>query len=295
MPARPLSPAPSSRPPIANFACALLLLLAFSQRAPAAAKFHAIEASLHQSEDGPPAEPGTVFVPGEVVFFSCRLDGYQVSPDKKVLIRYEFSAVDPAGIPIIEPVSGKVQAELALEDKEWKPKVRQTVLVPPLAESGVYKVRFSATDELGKGVADAEARFEVRGHPVAPSDTLVIRNFRFYRSEDDSAPALTLAAFRPGDTVWARFDITGYKFGAGNHRQVAYTVTVTAPDGRVMLAPREPSLDEGASFYPMKYAPCVISINLQPNIRPAEYTIAIAAEDRVGHQAAEAKQAFRVE
>lgn len=275
---------------------ALLALLLLAPGAAAAAKqFRVVEARLHVMEDGPPIEPGVTFVPGESIFFSCRLDGYQVSADKKVLIRYEFSAADPEGVPIIEPVKGKVQAELALEDKDWKPKIREAVLAPPLAESGIYKVRFRATDELGKETASAEASFEVRGHAVAPSDTLTIRNFRFYRSEDDSAPPLSIPAYRPGDTVWARFDITGYKFGDGNRRDVAYTVTVTAPDGRVMLAPREPSLDQGSSFYPMKYAPCTISINLQPDLRPAAYTILIAAEDRIGHQTHQASQTFRVE
>jgi hypothetical protein len=257
--------------------------------------FHAIEASLHQREDGTPIEPGTVFVPGEVIFFSCRLDGYQVSKEKKIAIQYEFSAVDPGGVPVMEPVTGKVEAELALEDKEWKPKIRQTVLVPPLAESGIYKVRFSAKDELSGAATSVEAPFEVRGHAVEPGGALVVRNFRFYRTEDDSTPPLAIAAYRPGDVVWARFDITGHKLGKGNQRDVAYTVTVTAPDGRVMLAPREPSVDRGSSFYPLKYAPSVISINLQPNIRPQEYTIRIAAEDRIGAQTCEAKQAFRVE
>ncbi len=258
-------------------------------------QFGAVEAALRQREDGPPIEAGTVFVPGEVIFFSCRLDGYKVSKEKKIAITYEFSAIDPGGVPVMETVTGKVEAELALEDKEWKPKVRQTVLVPPLAESGIYKVHFSARDELSGSVTSAEAPFEVHGHAVEPSGTLVIRNFRFYRSEDDSTPPLSIAAYRPGDVVWARFDITGYKLGKGNQRDVAYTVTVTAPDGSVKLAPSEPTVDRGSSFYPMKYAPSVMSINLQPNIRPQEYTIRVAAEDRIGGQTCEAKHAFRVE
>lgn len=254
-----------------------------------------IEAGLRQREDGPPIEAGTVFVPGEVIFFSCRLDGYQASKEKKIAIDYQFSAVDPGGVPVMEPVTGKVEAELALEDKEWKPKIRQTVLVPPLAESGIYKVRFSAKDALSGEATSTEAPFEVHGHAVQPSDTLVIRNFRFYRSEDDSTPPLTIAAYRPGDAVWARFDITGYKLGKGNQRDVAYTVTVTGPDGSVKLEPSEPTVDQGSSFYPMKYAPSVMSINLQPNIRAQEYTIRVAAEDRIGAQTCEWKQAFRVE
>jgi len=252
------------------------------------------EAGVHQTEDGPLAPPGTTFVPGEVIFYSCRMDGFQVSRVKKVAIQYELSAVDPGGIALIEPVKGKIEAELQPEDKEWKPKIRQTVLVPPLAESGIYKIRVSAKDELSGTASVVETTFEVHGHAVAPSDTLVVRNFQFYRAEDDASP-LKIAAYRPGDAVWARFDITGYKLGEGNRRELAYTVTVTAPDGSVMLAPREPSVDKGASFYPMKYAPCAISLNLQPDIGRAEYTIAIHAQDRIGNQTTDWKQTFKVE
>jgi hypothetical protein len=45
----------------------------------------------------------------------------------------------------------------------------------------------------------------------------------------------------------------------------------------------------------MKYVPCGISLNLQPNIHPDEYTIAIAVQDRIGNQTYESKQTFRVE
>jgi hypothetical protein len=270
-----------------------ILTAVLSAAAPPKA-FKIIDAGIHQTEDGPLIEKGTTFVPGEVIFFSCRLDGYQVSTTQKVAIQYQFSAVDPAGLPVVEPASGKIDTELALEDKEWKPKIRQTVLVPPLAEPGIYKMRFSAKDELSGAVVSTEAAFEVNGHAVEPSDTLVIRNFRFYRKEDDPEP-LKLAAYRPGDTIWARFDITGFRLGTGNLRDVAYVLSVSGPGGRVLLAPREPTVDKGLSFYPMKYVPCVISLTLQPNIRAEEYTIAITAQDRIGTQTYESKQTFRVE
>ena len=260
----------------------------------AAPSFKVIEAGIHQTEDGPLMAPGATLVPGEVIFFSCRLDGFRQSPARKVAIDYQVTAVDPSGIPFLEPVSGKFDAELAPEDKEWKPKIRQTVLVPPLADSGVYKIRVSAKDTLSGEVASIEAPFEVRGRTVEPSAALVVRNFQFHRREDDSEP-LKIAAYRPGDVVWARFDITGYKFGPGNERNVSYTVTVTGEGGRILLAPREPSVDQGASFYPVRYVPCVISLNLQSNIRPGEYTILIKTEDRIGNQTGEGKQTFRVE
>jgi hypothetical protein len=270
-----------------------ILTLALSAAAPPKS-FKIVDAGIHQTEDGPLVEKGAAFGPGEVIFFSCRLDGYQSSAAHKVAIQYEFSAVDPAGVPVVEPVKGKIDTELALEDKEWKPKIRQSVLVPPLAESGIYKMRFSAKDELSGAVASTEAAFEVHGHAVEPSATLVVRNFRFYRTEDAAEP-LKLAAYRPGDTIWARFDITGYQLGAGNQRDVAYILSVSGPGGRVLLAPREPTVDKGSSFYPMRYVPCVISLNLQPNIRPDEYTITVTALDRIGNQTYELKQTFRVE
>ena len=165
----------------------------------------------------------------------------------------------------------------------------------PRWQNPAYKILFSAKDELSGATALAEIAFEVRGHAVERSDSLVVRNFRFYRSGDDDAAPLKLAAYRPGDTVWARFDIIGYKLQANNQRDVAYTLAVSGPGGRVLLAPRQPTVDKGSSFYPMKYLPCVISLTLQPDIRPQEYTITIVAEDRIGNQTHESKQTFRVE
>ena len=259
-----------------------------------AAPLKVIDAGIHQTEDGALIAAGQTFTPGEVIFFSCRLDGFQVSKDKKVAIQYQVTALDPKGVPIIEPAPGKVDVELAPQDKGWKPKIRQSVLVPPLADSGVYKVRISAKDTLDGSETSFEATFEVHGHAVEPSETLVVQNFHFYRTENDSQP-LAVAAYRQGDTVWARFDITGYKFGTGNKRDVAYTVSIVAEDGKVLLAPGQPNADQGASFYPMRYVPCVISLNVQKNTKPGEYTIVIEAEDRIGGQSSEWKQAFRVE
>ena len=71
----------------------------------------------------------------------------------------------------------------------------------------------------------------------------MVRNFRFLRTEEDAEP-LKIASYRPGDTVWARFDITGYKMGPGNQRDVAYTLTVTRADGKLFLPPGEPTVDK---------------------------------------------------
>ncbi len=277
---------------------AWLLLAVFcriERRHASPTRFQIANAGIHQTEDGALAGTNPVFVPGETIFFSCRLADYQVSPERKIAIQWEFSAVDASGVPIVEPSSGTIRTELALEDKEWKPKIRQTVLIPPMAESGRYKLKFSAKDELGGVVASIEEPFTVRGHPAETSAALEVRNFRFYRTEEESARPLAIAAYRPGDTVWARFDITGYKLGPDNLRDVAYTVSVTGPGGRVLLPPSEPTVDKTKSFYLVKYVPCVIGFNLQKNLHPDEYTILIKAEDRLGNQTYDGSFTFRVE
>ncbi len=258
--------------------------------------FAIAQAGIHQIEDGPPVPPGATFVPGEVVFFSCVLDGFKVAagPAKKVSITYKVLASDPKDVPIIEQVDGKIDVELNPEDKGWRPKIRQAILIPPLAGSGAFKVRVVARDELAGAAATKEIGFDVRGHQVEPSDTLVVRNFRFYRGEDDQQP-LKVVVYRPGDTVWARFDITGYKLGSGNLVDVAYTIAVSGPGDRVLFKQAEPSVEKKSSFYPMQYVPCQINLSLQPNIRPEQYSIIVSAQDRFANQTYEMKQDFRVE
>src|SRR5208283_6046679 len=93
---------------------------------------------------------------------------------------------DPHGVRIVEPIAAEIEETLAAEDKNWKPPVRQEIVVPPLADSGTYKIAISVTDVIGNNTTAAkEVPFEVRGRRVDPSDSLVVRNIRFYRGEDD--------------------------------------------------------------------------------------------------------------
>ena len=257
-------------------------------------QFIIVRAAIHQTEDGPVVPSGSSFVPGESLFFSAALDGYRVSLAKRVHITWQVQAVDANGVPIMETGSGKIESPVEEEDKEWMPIIRQTVLVPPFAPSGSYKIRVTAKDELSGASAMKEVDFVVRGHQVEPSDTLVVRNFRYYRSEEDTRP-LQIAAYRPGDTVWARFDITGYKLSSGNQLHVSYSVAVSGPGGRVLFSQPEPTVEKVASFYPQQYVPCLINLSLQPNIRPEEYAITVTVKDHIGNQEGQVREVFRVE
>jgi len=273
--------------------CAIVWLALAVDCSRAAEPLAIVNAVIRQTEDGAPLPPGFTYTPGEILFFSFQVAGY-TAKDDKVHLSYEINAVDPKGVRIMEPIKGVVDATLAPQDKEWKPKVHPEIPLPPLAGSGTYKIAVRLTDDIGKADASKEVPFAVRGHEVEASDTLVVRNFHFFRTEDDPNP-LANPVFRRGDTVWAKFDITGYKFGEGNMVEVAYGIAVLNAEGKVLFAQDQAAVEQGGSFYPKRYVPGQMSITTQSNMRPGEYFIVVKVDDRVGGQKNESKEKFTVE
>jgi hypothetical protein len=158
----------------------------------------------------------------------------------------------------------------------------------------VYKITVTITDEVAHSSATREIPFEVRGHRVEPSDRLIVRNFHFYRSDQDEE-ALKTAAYRPGDSVWARFDIIGFKYGEGNSVNVSYDVAVTAPSGKVIYTQPDAAVEKTQSFYAKRYVPGDMSLQTKPDTRPGTYGVVITVHDRVGNQTYEARQNFTIE
>lgn len=269
------------------------LIFAVGMAAAAPAPLAVVNAVIQETEGGAALPADFAHVPGETLFFTFQVQGYQPAGER-VRLRYRIEAADPKGVAIMEPVEAPVEAELSPEDKEWKPRVRREIVVPPLAPSGTYHIRVNVTDEVAKTSATKDVPFEVRGRDVPPSDTVVVRNFRFFRSEDDREP-LTKAAYRPGDSVFARFDITGYKYGEGNRVDVAYDVAVLNAEGKVLWEQKDAAVEQSQSFYPKRYVPGMMSLNLQKNIRPGEYALRVTVRDAVGNQSCEATEKFTVE
>ncbi len=271
-----------------------LLLFGCAVAAVAAAPLAVINAIVAQTDGGSPLPAGFEHVPGETSFFSFQVDGYRATPQNRIQLHYRIDVLDPAGIPVIKPVERALEAELAPQDKEWKPKARQEISLPPLVPSGTYKIAVTVTDEVAKTTASRDVSFVVRGRNVPPSDTLVLRNFAFFRSEEATQP-LSKAVYRPGDAVWARFDITGYKFGPANRVDVAYGIAVLNAEGKQLWANPEAAAERSESFYPKPYVPGSMSLSLQPNIRPGEYAIVVTVTDAVGGQTYEEKHTFAIE
>ncbi len=275
--------------------CAFAILVAFAPLSAQKGKqIVVVGPALHAYEGGPPVSASYEFRPGDTVYVSFRLSGYQATERETIRISYKIDAVDASKTPIAAAETGKVEAELAPQDKDWTPKVWHGVLVPVAADSGEYRFNVQVKDEVGAKTATADVPFQVRGRYVEPGENLTLRNFRFLRSEQDVS-GLTVGAYKPGDTVWARFDITGYRFGKGNRFEVEYGLSVERSGGKVLY--EEPLAAEfvGDSFYPRRHIGGAFSLNLTSDLAPGEYAVLLKVRDRVGDQQYESRMTFLVE
>ncbi len=237
---------------------------------------------------------GSSFLPGETIFYSFQIAGYGESPVKKIRLSYRIEATDPRGVRIMEPIESIFDATLHDEDKQWQPKLRASLPLPPVAPSGTYKISTLVTDDISHLTAASETTVQVSGHDVPPSPELTIRNFTFHRTEEDAHP-LPAAVFRPGDTLFARFDIAGFRYAEHNTIGVTYDVAVLNGTGKKIYSQEHAAEDKSYSYYPKPYVPGAMSLNLQPDMRPGDYTILVTVHDEVGRQTFEARQPFQLE
>jgi hypothetical protein len=259
-----------------------------------------VHSAFARSEDGPPEASDEDFVPGETVYFVCQAEGFRKvdKPDdygkQNVSLKFQIEVRDRKGA-LLKPVQeGKVETTVTQEDKDWMPKLHDTIVVPPLPDTGEYVVLIKLSDELASAKTEKSAVFHVKGRDVAPSDTLVVRNFRFLRGEDDEKP-LPVAAYRPGDSVWARFDMTGYKLGDKNQVDIEYGLTVLGGDGAVVYTEPQAANQKTQTYYPQRYQPGVLNLNLAKDQPLGKYTIVLAVQDNLGRQMHETRETFSVE
>jgi len=245
-------------------------------------------------DGGTPDPPGFEHVAGEALWVQCRVTGYTKTENEQVDLKYSVQAFDPAGIPLDEIYQNELKAEAGPQDKDWQPKIATSIAIPPLAGPGEYKIVFKVEDTVAKTNTELAFPFKVRSRKVDPSDTLTVRNFQFFRDEEGTQP-VEKPVYRPGDGVWAKFDIIGYKFGPQNKVDVSYVTSVIAPGGKVLWTQPEPAAERSDSFYPKRYVPAAMGITLTKTIRPGEYTIAVKVTDAVGKQNFEAAFPFTIE
>jgi hypothetical protein len=251
--------------------------------------------AVHQFEDGPEMAPTHEFLPGETVYITCRISGFQppTKEDEHVKLEWSLAAADPAGVPFDKPKSGHIDAQVLPQDKNWVPKFVESVSIPPFAASGEYKLTVKVLENTTGNEATGELKIPVRGRDVEPSATLVARNFHFYHGEQDRAP-MREAVYHSGEMLWARFDITGFKLGPGNHFDVEYGLAVEREGKQVFAQPAAAS-ESKESFYPQRYVPGALSLSVDPAVPKGPYMLVVIIHDKVADLNYEVKEAFRVE
>src|SRR5258707_13560497 len=121
-----------SRNSKASFLAALCLALApASNTAPAQKKLAIVRPAFSQSEDGEVVSSKYQFLGGEVLYFSCQVEGYTKTEKDEIHLTFQIEAKDASGVLLQAATIGKVEANLSPEDKNWLPKLRATVLIPP--------------------------------------------------------------------------------------------------------------------------------------------------------------------
>jgi hypothetical protein len=247
------------------------------------------------NQDGGAVNPASfAYGPGETIFFSCRVRNYQKTPEEKIHLTWSIQTLDPKGVPLVEPVKNEIVEEVAPQDKDWMPRLATEIAIPPLIGSGTYQIVVAVNDLVAKTQAELKASFEVRSRSVKPSETLTVENVQFFRTEEDTHP-LEKAAYRPGDAVWTRFDITGFRYGPSNKIDVNYVVSILDASGKVLWSQPEPTPAQSESFYPKLWIPASMSVTTQKNTTAGEYGIAILVKDAIGNQTFETKAPFSIE
>lgn len=259
-----------------------------------------VEAVVSQYEDGPPPGPSYRHYPGETIYLAFRIQGYkrEEKQDERSFVKLSWRVElrDGSNRLVVEPGSGKVDGELAEQDKEWKPKQHWQALLPPLMPSGVYKLAITLTDEFARRETSRTLTVPVDGYDVEPSPELTVRNIRYYRSEPNGqTPPLEQAIYRRGDVLWALFDITGYRFGPNHRFEVTYGIEVLRADGSRVFQQEEAARLAEANFYPKRAVPGTFSLTVSPEVAKGTYTVVLRVRDVTGNQYHESRSSFVVE
>jgi len=278
----------------------LSLLLLGSFLLEGAEKLEIEKFALRQFEDGPALAPSHEFLPGETIYWSFRVRGYHVNksendvgdPESRMKLSWAVRATDPQGVLLEKERSGRVEARLFDQDKDWTPRAADSFVVPPFAPNGIYRATVTVKDDTAEATAVLE--FKVRGDKIEPSDTLIGRDVRFLRNEND-ARALRNPTYQAGDTLWVRFDITGYKFGEKNKYDVEYGLAILRANGETMFTQPVAAKETSESFYPQHFVPGVLSLGLNPDLPKGWYTMVITMRDKIGDQTWEAREKFQVQ
>jgi len=254
--------------------------------------------ALHQYEDGPLLPSSHDFLPGETIWFSCRITGFESEPagdNRNVKLSWQTGLLDPNKTAVEPPKTGRLDESLRFQDKDWVPKFVVSFLLPSFIPGGSYHIPVTVKDEIAGTEISGDLEIHVRAETIEPSASFVIRNFRFLRNEDDTAALRPPITYKQGSTLWARFEMAGYKLAANNKFSVEYGLAILGADGKELFAQPVAAAESKESFYPQLRVPGALSLHLDANVPLASYTLVVTVRDKIGGDAVELRETFSVE
>ncbi len=262
-----------------------------------APKLEIVSFQLHSFDGGPAWTSADRAHSGDVVHFTFRLAGFtKVEKDNedRAQLVWTLQPQDAQGAALGEVQRGTIAVEITEKDKKWTPQARGSFVVPLYLRPGDYRLRVTARDELAKTEASAVFPLPVTGPSLRPaSEGLGVDNVRFLRSAEGEP--LQVAAYRPGDTLWARFDMSGFALTPDREMQLAYGLRIRNAAGRVLLEQPGASEERKKFAYPPAYYPGTLSLEVQPGTAAGTYQLELLLEDRVSGKSASSVHTFRVE
>lgn len=249
---------------------------------------------IAQSDGGDALPAGFKHVAGETVFFSCNVSGFSKSPENQINLTYSVQAFDPKGVPLAEIFNGVSKEEVGPQDKNWLPRIETQLALPEILLPGTYKIVVKVADLLAKDSADLAVPFEVAGRDVGSNPTLIAKNFRWYHNEEEQR-AMSQPIYHAGDSMWMKWDMTGFKYGEHNKIDVSYVVSLVLENGKTIWTQPEPSAEQSEAFYPKPYITGEGGISLNKDFKPGTYFMAILLKDAIGKQSYQGKFQFIVQ
>ncbi len=258
-----------------------------------------INAGVSSSEDAPFAPLTYNFLPGDYVYFTFQIAGFTVHQEnrgetRKISLHYELIPQDEKGRALTAATEADIESELSPEDKNWVPKRRAAFLLPSFVAAGTFHIHATIRDAFGKTEASQDFPFSIGGVHLEPASSIAVSDFRFLRSENDTE-SLDVPAYQPGDTVYVRFKIFGFRIGPDNRYRVAYSVSVLDPRGKPFIQEPQAANFDSTSFYPAQFVPGEVDLNIGKTSLRGGYTILLTVKDLLANQQYETKRPFSVE
>jgi hypothetical protein len=159
--------------------------------------------------------------------------------------------------------------------------------------AGDYLIHLRVSDETAQAMVEQTVPFKVRGRAKEKLQSVLIRGLRFYRGEDDPVP-LDPPSYRPGDTLWARFEIAGYQIGEKNAFEVEYGLAVYRASGQLLFEQPVAANEHDTPFYPKFWLMGGFSLSVGADLSPGEYMVKVQVRDKLAKTAGEQSATFQV-